>query len=233
MAKKKSKGFIIPAIHFLTTSPREKKTPSVASLASEKQKPLIANSDHAGAEKTAAGNVQSKASEGNVTEKKKLEREPRSRRKSALSLSSLKRNKQEEEEKKKALAAKQEQINLPEDAFDQKRFDLIWKDYIDELHQKGEKILASILSADHPKILDQMIHVTYPNQLMKKELLKVRPVVLKQLRQKLNNYKVDFKIEVKEENVKRFAYTPQEKYELLREKNKDLSLLRKTFNLEL
>ena len=40
-------------------------------------------------------------------------------------------------------------------------------------------------------------------------------------------------IEVKEENVKRFAYTPQEKYELLREKNKDLSLLRKTFNLEL
>ena len=202
-------------------------------LASEKPKPLIANSDHAGAEKTAAGNVQSKVSEGNVTEKKKLESEPRSRRKSALSLSSLKRNKQEEEEKKKALAAKQEQINLPEDAFDQKRFDLIWKDYIDELHQKGEKILASILSADHPKILDQMIHVTYPNQLMKKELLKVRPVVLKQLRQKLNNYKVDFKIEVKEENVKRFAYTPQEKYELLREKNKDLSLLRKTFNLEL
>ena len=78
-----------------------------------------------------------------------------------------------------------------------------------------------------------MILVTYPNQLMKKELLRVRPKVLKHIRSALNNYSVDFEIEVKEENQKRFAYTPQEKYELLKEKNSEISFLRKTFNLEL
>jgi DNA polymerase-3 subunit gamma/tau len=38
---------------------------------------------------------------------------------------------------------------------------------------------------------------------------------------------------VNEINTKRFAYTPQEKYELLKEKNAAISILRKTFNLEL
>ena len=49
----------------------------------------------------------------------------------------------------------------------------------------------------------------------------------------LNNYSLDFEIHVNETSTKRFAYTPQEKYELLKEKNEAISLLRKTFNLEL
>jgi DNA polymerase-3 subunit gamma/tau len=68
---------------------------------------------------------------------------------------------------------------------------------------------------------------------MKVELLKVRPKVLRHIREKLNNYEVDFEITVNEDNTKRFAYTPQEKYELLKDKNKALALLRKKFNLEL
>jgi DNA polymerase-3 subunit gamma/tau len=155
------------------------------------------------------------------------------RRKSALSLSSLKRKKQEEEEAKKKRAAQSKAGNLPEEPFTEVTFNSIWKSYIESLHESGEKILASILMADKPLIKGGMIHVTYPNQLMKKELLKVRPRVLKHLRRELNNHSVDFIIEVREESTKRFAYTPQEKYELLKEKNKDISLLRKTFNLEL
>ena len=68
---------------------------------------------------------------------------------------------------------------------------------------------------------------------MKVELLKVRPKVLRHIRKQLNNYEVDFEISVNEDTTKRFAYTPQEKYELLKEKNKAISLLRKKFNLEL
>ena len=75
--------------------------------------------------------------------------------------------------------------------------------------------------------------MAYPNELMKVELLKVRPRVLRHIREKLNNYEVDFEITVNEDNTKRFAYTPQEKYELLKDKNKALALLRKKFNLEL
>jgi len=150
-----------------------------------------------------------------------------------LSLASLKRKKQEEEELRQKLAKKNKNENLPKESFSEESFNKVWSDYIDNLHKSGEKILASILMADKPVVREQMIHVTYPNQMMKKELLRVRPKVLKHIRRELNNHSVDFVIEVKEENTKRFAYTPQEKYELLKEKNKNISLLRKTFNLEL
>ena len=155
------------------------------------------------------------------------------RRKSALSLSSLRRNKQEAEEIRQKKARENKTENLPQDPFTEEAFQKVWQDYIDGLIKGGEKILASILMADKPVLKDQMILVTYPNQLMKKELLRVRPKVLKHIRSALNNYSVDFEIEVKEENQKRFAYTPQEKYELLKEKNSEISFLRKTFNLEL
>jgi len=162
-----------------------------------------------------------------------LERAGNGRRKSALSLSSLKRNKQEAEELRQKKARESKTENLPQDPFTQETFNKIWQEYIDGLIQGGEKILASVLMADKPVLKENMIHLTYPNQLMKKELLRVRPKVLRHIRSALNNHGVDFEIEVKEENQKRFAYTPQEKYELLKEKNGDISFLRKTFNLEL
>ena len=123
--------------------------------------------------------------------------------------------------------------NLAKDPFTEAVFLEVWNTYIDDLHLKGEKILASILKADSPKLKGHMIHVAYPNELMKVELLKVRPRVLRYIREKLNHYEVDFVITVNEDNTKRFAYTPQEKYELLKEKNEVIALLRKKFNLEL
>jgi DNA polymerase-3 subunit gamma/tau len=162
-----------------------------------------------------------------------LEQTGNGRRKSALSLSSLKRNKEQEEELRQKKARNNKTENLPRDPFTNETFQKVWQDYIDGLILGGEKILASVLMADKPVLKGHMIHVTYPNQLMKKELLRVRPKVLKHLRNALNNHTVDFEIEVKEENQKRFAYTPQEKYELLKEKNSDISFLRKTFNLDL
>lgn len=69
--------------------------------------------------------------------------------------------------------------------------------------------------------------------MMKAELNKVKFKALKHLRKELNNYAIDFKISVNEENVKKFAYTSEEKYDLLKSKNKAIITLRKTFNLEL
>ena len=109
--------------------------------------------------------------------------------------------------------------DLPKDPFTEETFLKIWVKYIEDLHHKGEKIFASILKADLPTIKSNLICVTYPNEMMKAELLKVKSKALNHLRQKLNNYSIDFKITVNEENTKKFAYTPQEKYDLLKEKN--------------
>ncbi len=68
---------------------------------------------------------------------------------------------------------------------------------------------------------------------METELNKFKPKVLKVIREKLNNYSIDFEVTINEEETNKIAYTTQEKYDKLREKNPSLSVLRKTFKLDL
>jgi DNA polymerase-3 subunit gamma/tau len=68
---------------------------------------------------------------------------------------------------------------------------------------------------------------------MKKEVEREQMELLTYLREKLNNYHIALKITVNEEVAKQYAFTPEEKYQKLCEKNPALELLRKTFDLEL
>jgi len=224
MAKKKSKRFIVPSFHFLTTLPAQKtapgetvdRRPSTISQA-VKQGKVQVKTPLAKPEKSEP------AAPKETPRPAPVKLQSAERKRSALSLSSLKRNKEEEEERLKNKKDKVENTKeLPNDPFTQETFIKVWTSYVEGLHGKGEKILASILKADAPGLRGNLIQLTYPNEMMKIELLKV-----------LNNYSLDFEIHVNETSTKRFAYTPQEKYELLKEKNEAISLLRKTFNLEL
>ncbi len=240
MAKKKSKRFIIPASHFAAILVEEKLDVPISSIAESKKE---LNEEYLVHEKESSY-VQSKKEEQkpkileSIPEKEvekpeqfNLKNSPR--RKSALSLSSLKRNKLEEEIRKNKQKFVQNENDLPKDPFTEETFLKIWNEYIETLHKGGEKIFASILKTDTPKIKKNLICVVYPNEMMKAELIKVKPKALKYLREKLNNFSIDFEITINEENTKRFAYTSQEKYEFLKEKNKAIVTLRKKFNLEL
>ena len=157
-------------------------------------------------------------------------------RKSALSMSSIERKKLEEAElieKRKERERMMQSQTLPNDPFTEEEFFNIWESYIETLHENGERIYASILNADKPVLVKQMIHVTYSNNLMKSELEKVKPKALQFIREKLNNYSIDFVVHINEEETNKIAYTNQEKYEHLKEKNKALSYLRKEFKLDL
>ena len=123
--------------------------------------------------------------------------------------------------------------NLPKDSFTEAHLTGLWEEYIKNLNNKGEKIIASIMNADKPKLNGFMIELIFPNSMMKAELLKIRPKLLKHFRKKLNNYSIDFDIKVNEKSEKKFAYTPQEKYNKLLEKNEALAKLKKTFKLDL
>lgn len=69
--------------------------------------------------------------------------------------------------------------------------------------------------------------------MMQSKLDTHKPKLLKFLRDKLNNYGVDLLIDVNEVVEKKFAYTPQERYEKLKEKNPMLEDFRKMFGLDL
>ena len=69
---------------------------------------------------------------------------------SGLSLKGLQRKKEHEEKRKEQ---KVDVTNLPKDPFTEIAMQAAWKEYVTKLSNKGEKIIASNLEADTPKLV--------------------------------------------------------------------------------
>ena len=67
---------------------------------------------------------------------------------------------------------------------------------------------------------------------MKKEVEREQGPLLDYLKQNLANHSITLHITVNEEIVKKYAFTPEEKYQKLKEKNPAIELLRKEFDLD-
>ena len=83
-----------------------------------------------------------------------------------------------------------------------------------------------------PKIKDSDILLNYSNNTNKIELEKAQYPLLGYLRKTLKNYDLTLNISVNEELASKYAFTPQEKYEKLKEKNPNIELLKNTFGLD-
>ncbi|EAQ49016.1 MAG: hypothetical protein CMF35_04570 [Leeuwenhoekiella sp.] len=108
-----------------------------------------------------------------------------------------------------------------------------WKEYVARLQKKGEKILASNLETDTPTLKGTTILLEFPNDTMRVELERAQHNLLEFLKRKLENYDITIDITVNEAAERKYAYTTREKYEKLKDKNPDLDLLRKTFDLDI
>ena len=151
------------------------------------------------------------------------------KRVSGLSLSSIKIKKEHENTKAPEIAHE----DLPKDSFSEEDMQKHWDDFVHQLESQGRKILASNLQTDVPKLKsDDTIWIELPNSTMKKEIEREQNLMLDYLKQKLNNYSITLQITVNEEVAKKFAFTPAEKYEKLKEKNPAIDLLRKEFDLD-
>ena len=72
----------------------------------------------------------------------------------------------------------------------------------------------------------------FPNSTMKKEVEREQGPLLQYLKERLQNHSILLQISVNEESAKKYAFTPEEKYEKLKEKNPAVELLRKEFDLD-
>ncbi|WP_299769283.1 DNA polymerase III subunit gamma/tau [uncultured Dokdonia sp.] len=149
---------------------------------------------------------------------------------SGLSLKGLQRKKELEEKRKEQ---KVDITNLPKEPFTEIAMQAAWKEYVTKLSNRGEKIIASNLEADTPKLQGTVIQLEYPNATMKVEVERAQGPLLEFLKRKLNNYDITLDIIVNEEVQRKYAYTPQEKYDKLKEQNPDLEILKRAFDLEL
>jgi len=149
---------------------------------------------------------------------------------SGLSLSSIKAKKEHEIKQMDVIV---DEENLPKEPFTIDDLLPLWEAFIERLLKEGKMNLASILSIDKPKLKEAIIHLEFPNATNKVEVERQQFDLLQFLRKSLNNYDIALAITVNEEMQKKFAYTPDEKYEKLKEKNPNIELLRKTFDLDL
>ena len=153
------------------------------------------------------------------------------KRVSALSISSLKAKKVHEQNRKDDAI---DESQLPNMAFSEEVMQSHWADFVHKLDEAGRKILASNLNADIPKLRNETtIFIELPNGTMKKEIEREQYDLMEYLKSKLNNHFISLQISVNEATAKKFAFTPEEKYQKLREKNPAIDLLRKEFDLDL
>ena len=160
----------------------------------------------------------------------KIDIKPKNNRVSGLSISSLKAKKEHLQQKKEEDG---EENELSRDSFTEAKMLKHWKDYVHLIDVKGKKIMASNLMTDTPKLQkDHIIWIELPNDTMKKEVEREQFGLIEYLRTKMNNHAINLKITVNEETAKKFAFTPEEKYQKLREKNPAIDILRKAFDLD-
>lgn len=237
--KKNSERFIIPATFFISHS---KKTPksSKEEITKVQEAPNVRTVE----EPQSSSNSATTATEKPSTEvektppnvatpppKPKIDISMMKNRVSGLSLSSIKA-KQEHLKKQQSRVVQQKE--LPKDAFTEERMREVWNAYVEKISKKGEKIMASLLSTDVPRLKnDTVICIELPNDTMRVEIERAQYPLLEFVRAELNNYDVSLDITVNELTEKKYAFTTRDKYEKLKEINPLVEQLRKDFDLEI
>jgi len=225
-AKKKSSYYIIPPSHF-----RKKNISPTTRVEKKNLNPQIVNNIAAVATKPVViASNKTELVSSDIEKSQKTSINTPKKRTSGLSLSSI-RAKKEHQIKQQDVVVKEE--DLPKNPFSQEELLTAWNTFVNYLQEEGKYNLASILSIDTPKLKGTTIHLKFPNETNKVEVERQQFDLLNYLRKTLQNYDISLDIVIVEELEKKYAYTPEEKYQKLKEKNPNLELLRKTFDLDL
>lgn len=219
--KKNSKPYIIPASYFINKgiTPIAVHVPIKTTPGTEPKEPTELHTESAKKQNPYSNTI---------TPKIVLKQD--SKRTSGLSLSSIRAKK---EHLIKQMDVVVDEQNLPTDDFDPKDLVSHWHKFTELLTKEGKHNLASILSMDAPKVKGTTIHLEYPNATNKVELERNQFELMNYLRKSLNNYNISLSITVNEVLEKQYAFTPEDKYNKLKEKNPNLELLKRTFDLDI
>ena len=126
-----------------------------------------------------------------------------------------------------------ETIHLPIEDFNETDMLLHWNKYAQRLGDKGYKIMESLLLINDPVLNGTNITLELPNQGSKIDFETEISGLLGYLKGHLHNHNITIEVIVNEKVATKQAFTTQEKYNRLSEKNPNLDLLRKTFDLDL
>ena len=219
--KKNSKHYIIPASYF-----RKKGiTPIPVKIPGTKNNLLPSTENKSESEEKILDVVE----QFQVKEPPKIILKQESKRASGLSLKSIKAKK---DHLIKQMDVVVDEENLPTQPFTEKELITAWNTFIEKLRKDGKHNLASILAIDTPKVKGTIIHLEFPNATNKVEVERQQYDLLSYVRKTLSNYDISLSITINEVMEKQYAYTAADKFEKLKEKNPNIDILRKTFDLD-
>lgn len=228
--KKNNGPFIIPASFYKETKKTVKPPVSGVPIQKPAQETTQTNTPANNENKSTSYKEEETVQEVSVVEEPRPGKPIASKKVSALSISSI-RAKKEHEEKKLAQDTISEE--LPNNTFTREALESLWKQYIAKVEKQGKKIMASNLATDTPRLKDKtIIAIELPNDTMKKEVERESYPLMEFLKKGLQNYDITLEITVNETAAKKYAFTPLEKYEKLKEKNPLIDKLRREFDLD-
>jgi len=220
--KKNSKHYIIPASYF-----RKKGiTPIPVKIPETKNNQLLSTENKSESEEKILDVVE----QFQVKEPPKIILKQESKRASGLSLKSIKAKK---DHLIKQMDVVVDEENLPTQPFTEKELITAWNTFIEKLRKDGKHNLASILAIDTPKVKGTIIHLEFPNATNKVEVERQQYDLLSYIRKTLSNYDISLSITINEVMEKQYAYTAADKFEKLKEKNPNIDILKKTFDLDI
>ena len=126
----------------------------------------------------------------------------------------------------------QDEDNVLDEKFSIEDLKSAWVKFAEIIDKKGEKLLASTLLSDIPKLKDKTILIQMPNETMKIEIQQNKSRILKYLRNSMQNTHLELEIHVNTTQVKKYVHTNEEKYRHFVEKNPKIELLKKELDLD-
>lgn len=148
---------------------------------------------------------------------------------SAFSIKSI----EQKQALKKQEQENQRSIERPEKPFTEEEMQNAWSEFAKIVETEGKHNLLSHLTMNAPILKGTTIHLEFPNHTIKTELEAEKTPLLQYLREKLENYTIDLKIKVNEAMKKKYAYSPREKYEKLKQKNPLIERFKEELGLNL
>jgi len=232
--KKNSNHFIIPPAHFKEQLAKAKAPEAPQREEKSKEEKPSETKETSYLTKSVANNRKAvHEPAGPVTKPSTLPKPTIKTQNKAVSGLSLKSIKEKRVHELKQMEVEINEQDLPREPVKEDDLIACWNNYSSKVREQGKKNLATVLDMDIPRLEGTAINVTYGNETNKMDLESEQYHLMSYLRKQLKNFDLSLEITVKEEVAEKFIYTPHEKYERLKEKNKNIELLKKTFGLDL
>lgn len=107
-----------------------------------------------------------------------------------------------------------------------------WVKFAEIIDNKGEKLLASTLLSDLPKLNGKTIEIQMPNETMKIEIQQNRGRILRYIRNALKNTNLELEVLLNITQAKKYLHTNEEKYKHFVQKNPKVELLKQKLDLD-